>query len=59
LRATDATQADAYANAAIDALSEAIDDGYSDRVAFNTDPDLDPIRELPEYRALAGRFPAE
>jgi hypothetical protein len=59
LRATDATQADAYANAAIAALSEAIDDGYSDRVAFNTDPDLDPIRELPEYRALAGRFPAE
>jgi hypothetical protein len=59
VRATDANQADAYANAAIAALSEAIDDGYSDRVAFNTDPDLDPIRELPGYQALSGRFPAE
>jgi tetratricopeptide (TPR) repeat protein len=57
LRATDAPQADAYADAAIAALSEAIDDGYSDRVAFDTDPDLDPIRDLPGYRALAGRFP--
>ena len=59
LRATDATQANAYADAAIAALSEAIDDGYGDRVAFNTDPDLDPIRDLPGYQALSGRFPAE
>ena len=57
LRDTDASQADAYADTAIAALSEAIDDGYTDRVAFNTDPDLDPIRDLPGYRALAGRFP--
>ena len=57
LRDTDANQAVAYADAAIVALSEAIDDGYSDRVAFDTDPDLDPIRDLPGYRALSGRFP--
>ena len=57
LRDSDAIQADAYAAAAIAALSEAIDDGYSDRVAFDTDPDLDPIRDLPGYRALSGRFP--
>ena len=58
LRDTDANQADAYADAAIAALSEAIDDGYTDRVAFNTDPDLDPIRDLPGYRALSERIPA-
>ena len=57
LRDTDASQADAYANAAIVALSEAIDDGYGDRVAFDTDPDLDPIRDLPGYRALSERIP--
>jgi serine/threonine-protein kinase len=57
LRDTDASQSVAYADAAIAALSEAIDDGYTDRVAFNTDPDLDPIRDLPGYRALSVRFP--
>ena len=57
LRDTDASQADAYADAAIAALSEAIDDGYGDRVAFDTDPDLDPIRDLPGYRALSERIP--
>lgn len=57
LRDTDASQSVAYADAAIAALSEAIDDGYTDRVAFNTDPDLDPIRDLPGYRALSARFP--
>ena len=57
LRDTDANQADAYADAAIAALSEAIDDGYGDRVAFDTDPDLDPIRDLPGYRALSERIP--
>ena len=57
LRDTDANQADAYADAAIAALSEAIDDGYTDRVAFNTDPDFDPIRDLPGYRALSERIP--
>jgi tetratricopeptide (TPR) repeat protein len=59
VRDTDAAQADAYAEAGIAALSEAIDDGYNDRVAFNTDPDLDPIRGLPGYQDLSGRFPAE
>ncbi len=58
LRDTDASQSVAYADAAIAALSEAIDDGYTDRVAFNTDPDLDPIRDLPGYRALSVRIPA-
>ena len=58
LRDTDASQSVAYADAAIAALSEAIDDGYTDRVAFNTDPDLDPIRDLPGYRALSERIPA-
>jgi hypothetical protein len=59
LRDTDASQADAYADAAIAALSEAIDDGYGDRVAFDTDPDLDPIRDHPGYRALSERIPAQ
>jgi len=59
LRDTDRSLADTYAEAGIKALSEAIDDGYGDRVAFNTDPDLDPIRDLPGYQALSGRFPAE
>ena len=58
LRDTDASQSVAYADAAIAALSEAIDDGYTDRVAFNTDPDLDPIRDLPGYQALSERIPA-
>jgi len=57
LRDTDANQAVAYADAAIVALSEAIADGYGDRVAFDTDPDLDPIRDLPGYRALSERIP--
>lgn len=57
-RDRDAERADAYAEAGIRALSEAIDDGYGDRVAFDTDPDLDPIRDLPGYRALSGRLGA-
>jgi serine/threonine-protein kinase len=57
LRASDVPRAEAYADRAIAALAEAIDEGYSDRVAFDTDPDLDPIRDLPGYRALSGRIP--
>lgn len=57
LRDSDAPRADTYATASIAALAEAIDDGYSDRVAFDTDPDLDPVRDLPGYRALSERIP--
>ena len=43
---------------ALRALRAALDAGYAgwDRVA--TDPDLDPLRELPEFQALLARRPA-
>ncbi len=56
VRVADAPKADTYAAQAIQALGEAIDDGYGDKVAFRTDPDLDPIRGLAGYEALAPRL---
>jgi len=40
---------------AIDSLSKAILLGYDDLAHMDVDPDLDSLRELPEYRALLGR----
>lgn len=40
---------------AIDALSKAILLGYDDLAHMDVDPDLDSLRELPEFRALLGR----
>jgi tetratricopeptide (TPR) repeat protein len=40
---------------AIDSLSKAILLGYDDLAHMDVDPDLDSLRELPEFRALLGR----
>jgi len=40
---------------AIDALSKAILLGYDDLAHVDVDPDLDSLRDLPEFRALLGR----
>ena len=40
---------------AIDSLSKAILLGYDDLAHVDVDPDLDSLRDLPEYRALLGR----
>jgi tetratricopeptide (TPR) repeat protein len=40
---------------AIDSLSKAILLGYDDLAHMDVDPDLDSLRDLPEYRALLGR----
>jgi tetratricopeptide (TPR) repeat protein len=41
-----------YAERAVGALEEADAKGYKDVASIETDPDLDPIRELPGYKAL-------
>jgi tetratricopeptide (TPR) repeat protein len=40
---------------AIDSLSKAILLGYDDLAHVDVDPDLDSLRNLPEFRALLGR----
>jgi tetratricopeptide (TPR) repeat protein len=40
---------------AIDSLSKAILLGYDDLPHMDVDPDLDSLRDLPEFRALLGR----
>lgn len=40
---------------AIDSLSKAILLGYDDLAHLDVDPDLDSLRDLPEFRALLGR----
>ena len=40
---------------AIDSLSKAILLGYDDLTHVDVDPDLDSLRDLPEFRALLGR----
>ena len=40
---------------AIDSLSKAILLGYDDLAHEDVDPDLDSLRDLPEFRALLGR----
>jgi tetratricopeptide (TPR) repeat protein len=40
---------------AIDSLSKAILLGYDDLAHVDVDPDLDSLRDLPEFRALLGR----
>ena len=40
---------------AIDSLSKAILLGYDDLAHMGVDPDLDSLRDLPEFRALLGR----
>lgn len=52
----DKQQADAYIDQAIDALGEAVTEGYSDVVAFQTEPDLDPIRGHAGYEALSAKL---
>jgi thioredoxin-like negative regulator of GroEL len=40
---------------AIDSLSTAILLGYDDLAHMDVDPDLDSLRDLPDFRALLGR----
>ena len=45
-----------YADKAIDALSRAIDKGYKDLVALESDPDLEAVRVYPEFVHLTERL---
>jgi tetratricopeptide (TPR) repeat protein/tRNA A-37 threonylcarbamoyl transferase component Bud32 len=46
-----------YASKALEALKQAIDNGYGDKVNVETEPDLDPIRNRPEFKDLSARLP--
>src|SRR5262249_53717169 len=45
-----------YTDQALGALQEAVTKGYKDAVWIETDPDLDPIRGLPAYKALMAKL---
>ncbi len=46
-----------YTAAAIACLKKAKETGWTDVVTLEIDPDLEPIREVPEFRALLASFP--
>ncbi len=46
-----------YTDRAIDCLRKAKARGYADVVGLETDPDLEPIRHEPAFRALVAEFP--
>jgi eukaryotic-like serine/threonine-protein kinase len=46
-----------YTDQAIDCLRKAKARGYADVVGLETDPDLEPIRDEPGFRALIAEFP--
>ncbi len=46
-----------YADRAIDCLRKAKARGYADVLGLETDPDLEPIRDEPAFRALIAEFP--
>ncbi|MBX9627065.1 MAG: hypothetical protein K2X82_24905, partial [Gemmataceae bacterium] len=48
---------DRYAAKALEALGQAIDAGYGDKVNLETEPDLDGVRVRPEFKALVDRVP--
>ncbi len=45
-----------YTASAIDCLRKGIQDGWSDLVSLETDPDLEPIRQAAEFQELLGEF---
>ena len=51
--ASDKSLSDTYVAAAIAALRDAIAEGYHDRVTFQSEPDLDPLRDHSEFQAMA------
>jgi hypothetical protein len=46
-----------YTDRAIDCLRKAKARGYADVVGLETDPDLEPFRDEPAFRALIAEFP--
>jgi hypothetical protein len=54
--AADLALAKRYAGAAIDCLKKGKERGWADPVSLETDPDLEPIREDPAFRALLAEF---
>ena len=54
--AADNKLGETYADQAVEALSEAVAQGYHDVVAFETEPDLDPVRGHAGYEALLAKF---
>jgi tetratricopeptide (TPR) repeat protein len=55
--ASDALLIRDYVDRAIDCLRRAKARGFSDVVGLETDPDLEPIRDEPAFRALITEFP--
>jgi serine/threonine-protein kinase len=49
-------QASSDRAAALKAIGRAIELGWKDRTTLETDPDLDPIRDAPEFAALLGKL---
>jgi hypothetical protein len=45
-----------YTAAAIDCLKKGMQDGWSDIVSLETDPDLEPIRQAAEFKKLVGEL---
>ena len=45
-------------DAALDALSRAVDNGYRDLAAMSADADLAPLRDNPRFAALKSRIAA-
>jgi serine/threonine-protein kinase len=56
LTAAEVRQRQQYQAAALEALRQAKDKGYSDWVGLETDPDLVPIQELPAFKVLLKEF---
>ncbi len=54
--ATDSRQREVYAQKAIAALRQAIDQGYRDLHGLTADPDLEPLRDHPAYPELLTRL---
>jgi serine/threonine protein kinase len=46
-----------YAAKALEALTQALDAGYGDKVNLETEPDLDGVRNRPAFKALVDRVP--
>jgi serine/threonine protein kinase len=46
-----------YVTKAVEALKQALDTGYGDKVNLETEPDLDGIRSQTEFKAMVNRLP--
>lgn len=58
LRSSDAAAADALATEAIAAIHRAIEADYRDRMMLTTDPDLEPLKNHPDFDTLMGSISA-